>query len=197
MRLLRIPAVFYVDHMERALPTPKEHKGNAKHVWIDLDDPATSSLLNDAQFYAAPFGPDNCPRGIIASAKATVKAITRATDNPSAHTESTPRKTSMSEVIDLLLKSGFVPDGTTETQIVRIPTKRSPLYGKSGGELATMGGRQRFMKPQTKIKATVGKRTTAIYRVGTEGSHNGVQGIATMNTANAVSKLPGILENLS
>lgn len=82
MKLVRIPARFYADHMERGLPTPTEQKGTARHVWIDLDDPATAELLSDAEHYAHPYGPDNCSCGLIASAKATVAAL-RSADQPS------------------------------------------------------------------------------------------------------------------
>jgi hypothetical protein len=79
VRMIRVPARFYVDHMERALPTPAEVRGTARHVWIAADDPHVSALLSDARFYAEPFGPDACPPGIIASARATIRAIESAT----------------------------------------------------------------------------------------------------------------------
>lgn len=87
----------------------------------------------------------------------------------------------MAAVIDLMLASGFRPDGETHQETVRVPTKDSPLYGRSGGQLATFGGRQRFAKDGTTVKATVGIRTTAIYRIEGPGL-NGVRGIATCDT---------------
>lgn len=87
----------------------------------------------------------------------------------------------MGAAIDLLLAAGFVSAGRTREETVRIPTKASPVYGRSGGELAKLGGRQRFVKPGTTIKATVGPRTTALYRVEGQGL-DGVQGIATRDT---------------
>lgn len=87
----------------------------------------------------------------------------------------------MGEVIQVLLDAGFIPDGATREEVVRIPTTKSPLYGGSGGELAKFGGRQRFIKVGTNIKATVGARTTALYRTEGKGLE-AVRGIATLNT---------------
>ncbi|MGP3508652.1 hypothetical protein [Paracidovorax citrulli] len=85
------------------------------------------------------------------------------------------------EVVACLAAAGFVGDGATRTEQVRVPTKDSPVYGKSGGELVTYGGRMRFAKAGTRIKATVGKRTTAIYEVTGPGLA-GVRGIASVET---------------
>jgi hypothetical protein len=68
-------------------------------------------------------------------------------------------------VVDLSLASGFVADGRTQVQTVRIPTRRAPVFGGVGGEVRTFGGRQRFAKSGTDIKATVGRVTTCIYRL--------------------------------
>jgi len=89
----------------------------------------------------------------------------------------------MALVIQSLLDAGFHPDGETREETVRVPTSKSLLYGKSGGELAKFGGRQRFAKAGTTVKATVGGRTTAIYRVEGKGLE-GVKGIATLDTKN-------------
>lgn len=89
----------------------------------------------------------------------------------------------MADAIQALMEAGFDPDGHTQEQIVRIPTRNSPLFGKTGGELAKLGGRQRFAKSGTNIKATVGARTTAIYRREGKGLE-GVTGIATLDTKN-------------
>lgn len=97
-----------------------------------------------------------------------------------------PTKTeqAMADAIDALLCAGFEPDGQTREEVVRVPTKASPLLGLSGGELAKFGGRQRFAKAGTNIKATVGPRTTAIYRVVGAGLA-GVRGIATHDTSDS------------
>lgn len=69
----------------------------------------------------------------------------------------------MGEVETLLAAHGFVADGFTDSQTVRIPTTRAPVFGGLGGELATFGGRKRFAR--NGLKVTVGKRTTYFYRV--------------------------------
>ena len=73
--LIRLPRRFYQDHFERALDTPDAVKATAAHVWVKAGDPANAELLDDALFYADPAGPDACPRGLIASAAATVAAF--------------------------------------------------------------------------------------------------------------------------
>lgn len=107
---------------------------------------------------------------------------------------STKREEAMGAVVDLLLAAGFVPDGQTRAEIVRIPTATSPLYGRSGGELAKLGGRQRFAKPGTTVRATVGSRTTALYRIESKGIE-GVRGIATRNTKD-LDDIRSIVESL-
>jgi hypothetical protein len=69
-------------------------------------------------------------------------------------------------VVDFLLGSGWAEDGHTDTQTVRIGTSKVPIYGKTGGELRTFGGRQRLAKTGTEWKVTVGTRTVNFYRVG-------------------------------
>jgi hypothetical protein len=71
----------------------------------------------------------------------------------------------MTAVIKLLLDKGFVEDGVTATEQVRIPTVQTPVFGGAGGTLATFGGRQRFSHPVSKVKATVGLVTTFFYTV--------------------------------
>ena len=74
-KTIRIPERFYVDHMERALDTPADLGKCRTHAIVSVDDPHLGELLSDAEHYAHPSGPDACPRGIIMSAKATVRAI--------------------------------------------------------------------------------------------------------------------------
>lgn len=76
MKTIKLPNVFYDDHLERDLPTP-EDVGKAKsYVTVRADDPALHELLNDAEFYASPWGPDGEGLGgLRASARATVRAI--------------------------------------------------------------------------------------------------------------------------
>ena len=73
-------------------------------------------------------------------------------------------RSSMAQVIDLLLASGFVEAGTTRVDNVRIPTTRSPVFGHGatmGGEKATFGGRLRFARGKQRV--TVGQYTTSFY----------------------------------
>lgn len=41
----------------------------------------------------------------------------------------------------------------------------SPVYGATGGELRTFGGRARFELPGTDRRATVGPQTVSLYEV--------------------------------
>lgn len=68
-------------------------------------------------------------------------------------------------IVEWLESLGFVEDGRTATQEVRIPTTRSPVFGRTGGERRTFGGRLRFRLPNTNIRATVGPRTVNVYVV--------------------------------
>jgi hypothetical protein len=101
----------------------------------------------------------------------------------------------MADAIQSLLDAGFEPDGTTREETVRIPTRNSPLFGSSGGELAKLGGRQRFAIPGTTYKATVGKRTTAVYRTEGEGL-GGVRGIASFDTHD-IARLRTVIAELA
>jgi hypothetical protein len=74
-KTIRIPDRFYVDHMERALDTPADLGKCKTHAIVSVDDPHLGELLDDAEHYAHPSGPDACGRGLIMSAKATVRAI--------------------------------------------------------------------------------------------------------------------------
>ncbi len=89
---------------------------------------------------------------------------------------------SMELVISALLENGWAENGRTISEQVRIPTSRSPVFGKSGGELATFGGRLRFAKENR--KCTVGKRTTYFYdsdnpEAGKPFSTNDLDGITS------------------
>ena len=66
-------------------------------------------------------------------------------------------------MVGLLSERGFRADGFTDSQTVRIPTVRAPVFGGIGGEVATFGGRRRFKRDS--LKVTVGKRTTYFYKV--------------------------------
>jgi len=89
----------------------------------------------------------------------------------------------MGQVVDVLLDAGFIPDGKTHEEIVRLPTLNNPPLGQSGGELAKFGGRRRFARPGTTIRATVGPRTTFLYRIGSK-STEGIRAILRTSTTN-------------
>jgi hypothetical protein len=83
-----------------------------------------------------------------------------------AHTAG-PAKAQLAQeaAIKAVLAAGFVADGETRSETVRMPTMDCPVSnrGKSGGELTTFGGRQRFAIPETTHRVTVGPRTTNFY----------------------------------
>jgi hypothetical protein len=57
---IEIPRAFYDDHVERDLPAPAKIWGKpmVKRYVICRDDPSLPELINDAQYYADPNGPD-------------------------------------------------------------------------------------------------------------------------------------------
>lgn len=69
----------------------------------------------------------------------------------------------MDDVLKVLESNGWTADGRTASKSVRIPTRKSPLYGKSGGELRTTGGRVRYAKGGRRV--TVGPRSTCFYEI--------------------------------
>jgi hypothetical protein len=87
-------------------------------------------------------------------------------------------------VFDALKAAGFIEDGHTVTHHVRIGTAKNPVYGGLGGKAATFGGRQRFVRPGTQIKATVGPRTTNFYLVGERvGGRNKIDDLGSTTTS--------------
>lgn len=68
-------------------------------------------------------------------------------------------------VRDLLKAAGYLPAGHTELEMVRIPTMKTPVFGGLGGELRTLGGRERYALPNSPKRVTVGKRTVCLYEV--------------------------------
>lgn len=69
----------------------------------------------------------------------------------------------MITTIELLRAAGFVEDGTTREESVRVPTQRAPVHGGAGGERRSFGGRVRMHRPDTTIYCTVGRKTTFLY----------------------------------
>lgn len=83
------------------------------------------------------------------------------------------------EVAAVLESLGFTVDGATHQETVRVPTRRSPVLGRTGGELRTLGGRARYALPGTNIRATVGARTTFLYHVHGAGRTEAIAHLAT------------------
>lgn len=75
MATIRIPRRFFIDHMERDLPTPKIIKQIGRSITICSDDPALPELIDDAKYYADVNGPDAAPAGLKGAAKALLKAL--------------------------------------------------------------------------------------------------------------------------
>ena len=71
---VKIPKGFFYDHADRGLDTPVIQHETKRNYWIRQDDPALPELINDAEFYADPCGPDECPHIVIA-AKALLRAL--------------------------------------------------------------------------------------------------------------------------
>lgn len=81
-------------------------------------------------------------------------------------------------VIGLLTERGWLEDGKTDVETIRMGTSRVPIYGKTGGELRSFGGRLRMVLPGTAFRATIGARTTNIYSV-VEGEIDQFKGFYT------------------
>lgn len=79
------------------------------------------------------------------------------------------RAETLQAVFDLLQDCGWMPDGTTREETVRLPSSKNLIGndGKSGGELVTFGSRQRFRKFDW--FCTAGPRTVNFYRRGSDG----------------------------
>lgn len=72
IRLTGAAVRFYVDHDERALPTPHDHSVARSYVLLHPEDPDLPELLDDARHYAHPHGPDGAPH-ISSAAKALLR----------------------------------------------------------------------------------------------------------------------------
>ena len=82
MTLVKIPHRFFIDHVERDLPAPVIVKRTKSHLWIDHNDANFAELRNDAEHYATAICTADFPHllGIVTSAKATIKAIRKASN---------------------------------------------------------------------------------------------------------------------
>lgn len=79
--LIRLPHMFYQDHVDRGLEAPSAIKWTTNHVFVYDDAPGLTDLLSDADFYADAYGPGaGMPEyfGLKSSARATARAIRKA-----------------------------------------------------------------------------------------------------------------------
>lgn len=83
------------------------------------------------------------------------------------------RNVILKAAFDVVQECGWIPDGTTRPETVRIPTTSNPVFGEIGGEVVEFGSRQRFRKGDW--FATIGPRTTNFYRRGPDGPVDMVQ----------------------
>ena len=82
--LIRIPRLFYDDHVERDLPAPDVVKHNNRHYWIDANSEHLAELHADAFIYSDfqhwDFEVGSGLLGLCVSAAATDKAIKKYLD---------------------------------------------------------------------------------------------------------------------
>lgn len=96
--------------------------------------------------------------------------------------ENTP-DLAITSVIDLLLEAKFIPNEQARVEIFQNSSANNPLLGKSSKCLAKIGGRLRFEKIGTNIKATVSAKTTYFYFLQGFGT-DCVKSIASHDTKN-------------
>lgn len=70
----KITKRFYIDHVERELPSPDIIRETKRHLYIDAtENEKMAELRGDAEFYAEPYV-DGC-LGLVSSARALLKVI--------------------------------------------------------------------------------------------------------------------------
>lgn len=72
--MIKIPKLFYDDHLARDLPSPKILKETKTNYYIDEADENICELFDDADFYYHEMEVNEM-RGLINSARATMKAL--------------------------------------------------------------------------------------------------------------------------
>ena len=72
--MIKIPKLFYDDHLARDLPSPKILKQPKTNYFISETDEHISDLLDDADYYVWTVSTSDY-KGLVQSAKATLKAI--------------------------------------------------------------------------------------------------------------------------
>jgi len=89
----------------------------------------------------------------------------------------TPSQQRAQDLAAFLLDNGWKAHGATREEHVRIPTAQNPVYGASGGEPRTLGGRARFARGAR--RCTVGAVTTCFYRTLANGGLTGFESYKT------------------
>jgi hypothetical protein len=72
--LVRIPKRFFVDHIERDLPSPEIVKETRSHYFISRDDENLDELISDAEHYADKHATD-CEAWLRTAAAALLAAL--------------------------------------------------------------------------------------------------------------------------
>lgn len=72
-----LPAKFWNDHADRELPAGVLIKTRGNRVQVNCTHDELAEILNDAEYYSDPAGPDDYEgrAAMVRSAKATVRAI--------------------------------------------------------------------------------------------------------------------------
>lgn len=89
--------------------------------------------------------------------------------------------------IQAVIAAGFVPEGETRQETVRMESAANPIYGGIGGKLATFGGRPRFSLPGTNRRVTVGPRSVCFYNFEKGKEPTGFKSLDTKDTAAIVA----------
>ena len=85
MKEVKLPRRFFIDHMERDLPTPTILRETKSHIFSALDDPHLPELMRDADYYRYARYFDREYFGLCASARATFNALRAAGISPKGH----------------------------------------------------------------------------------------------------------------
>jgi|TARA_R100000149_G_C5859141_1_gene125548 hypothetical protein len=79
--LFKVPKLFYDDHVARELPAPTVIRENKTHYWISLGGAHIDEFISDAEYYSFYEGMGREYHGIVASARATLRAYEKAKPN--------------------------------------------------------------------------------------------------------------------
>lgn len=73
--IVTVPPVFHTDRHERDLPVGETITKTSRGVTIRIPVEDAREYLNDAEHYSHPNGPDDCDRGVKASARASLAPL--------------------------------------------------------------------------------------------------------------------------